>query len=226
MAYHKDLSGADLHPPKVHASSHTDGTDDIQSASSSQKGLMTTTHAAKLDAFTVNSGNVGIGVDPAGVLCSLYSATNFNLFTLKCGLGTGYTRLKYEGTASSWTVGVGNASAAIADLQNKFYVYDFTNADISFTITPSTQYADFYGQVNTKGVFSVDGAQVVSNRATGWTAPTGTAVRSTFATYAAPDISTTPTEAEVQALADHVQVLSQRLKALIDDLTTHGLIGA
>lgn len=138
MAYHKDLSGADLHPPKVHASSHTDGTDNIQEANATQKGLMTATHAAKLDALTVDgSGNVGIA-----------------------------------------------------------------------------------------GHFNVDGIQVVSNRVTGWTAPTGTAARATFATYAAPDISTTPTEAEVQALADHVQVLSQRMKALIDDLTTHGLIGA
>lgn len=229
MAYHKDLSGTELHEPKPHATSHVNGTDDIQSASQVQKGLMTPTQAYKLDAldaFTINSGNVGIGVDPGGVLLSLYSATNFNLFTLKCGSAAGYTRMKYEGTGVSFTQGVGNASAAITGLQNKFYVYDFTNVEISFTITPATQYADFYGQVNTKVAFSVDGTQVLSNRVTGWGSPTGTAARTTFATYTSPDISASYTEAEVQALADHVEILSQRLKALLDDLATHGVIGS
>lgn len=55
---------------------------------------------------------------------------------------------------------------------------------------------------------------------TTWTAATGTASRATFSTYSAPTISASPTQAEVQALADHVQVLSERLKALVDDLKT------
>jgi hypothetical protein len=41
MAFHKDLTGEELHVPKTHAVSHTDGTDDIQDATASQKGLMT-----------------------------------------------------------------------------------------------------------------------------------------------------------------------------------------
>lgn len=49
-------------------------------------------------------------------------------------------------------------------------------------------------------------------------AMTGTASRATFATYAAPTISNPPTQAEVQAIADAVQTISQHLKALIDDL--------
>jgi hypothetical protein len=49
MPYHKDLAGADLHEPKTHATSHVDGTDDIQSATGSQKGLMTADYAAKLE---------------------------------------------------------------------------------------------------------------------------------------------------------------------------------
>lgn len=51
-----------------------------------------------------------------------------------------------------------------------------------------------------------------------WAAATGTASRATFATYTAPVISNPPTQAEVQAIADAVQVLSQRAKAIIDDL--------
>lgn len=74
-------------------------------------------------------------------------------------------------------------------------------------------------------LINLQGTQVLTTRRTGWTAPTGTATRSTFATFTGQDISATPTEAEVQAIDNHVKVLSERLKALIDDLTTHGLIG-
>lgn len=58
----------------------------------------------------------------------------------------------------------------------------------------------------------------------GWASPTGTADRTTFSTYSAPTISASPTQAEVQAIADAVQVHSQRLKALIDDLKANGTI--
>lgn len=58
------------------------------------------------------------------------------------------------------------------------------------------------------GAFKVDSTQVVSNRITGWGAPTGTADRSTFETSSVT-----------------LEELAQRVKALIDDLTTHGMIG-
>ena len=57
-----------------------------------------------------------------------------------------------------------------------------------------------------------------------WALPTGTAERTTFATYTAPTISALPTQAEVQALANEVQSLSRHLKALIDDLGAGGTI--
>ena len=56
---------------------------------------------------------------------------------------------------------------------------------------------------------SVAGTQVVSARRTGWAAPTGTATRTSFAT-------STVTTAQ----------LAERVKALIDDLSAHGLIGS
>jgi hypothetical protein len=56
--------------------------------------------------------------------------------------------------------------------------------------------------------FHVGANQVLGSRKTGWAAPTGTATRTTFVT------STVTTEQ-----------LAERVKALIDDLTTHGLIG-
>lgn len=64
------------------------------------------------------------------------------------------------------------------------------------------------GGVNSTG-YSVGAAAVVGSRKTGWVAPTGTATRTTFDTAAV----TLPQ-------------LAERVKALLDDLTTHGLIGA
>ena len=54
-----------------------------------------------------------------------------------------------------------------------------------------------------------NGTQVLGARKTGWGAPTGTATRTTFAT-------STVT----------LQQLAERVKALIDDFTSHGAIGA
>jgi len=65
------------------------------------------------------------------------------------------------------------------------------------------------GDGDVSGDYKVDGVKVVSNRRTGWTAPTGPASRSAFdsSSVSAPQIA-------------------QRLKALIDDLIAHGLIGS
>lgn len=64
------------------------------------------------------------------------------------------------------------------------------------------------GTVNANSGYYVNSTQVVGPRITTWEAPTGTATRTTFAT------STVTLEQ-----------LAQRVKALIDDLFTHGLLG-
>jgi len=96
------------------------------------------------------------------------------------------------------------------------------------TIAADGSKATFTGNVDLAStkVYKINNTQVVAARVTSWGAPTGTATRTTFATYAGQDVGVIYVEAEVQAIDDHVKVLSQRLKALIDDLTTHGLIGA
>lgn len=58
------------------------------------------------------------------------------------------------------------------------------------------------------GALSINGTQVVTARRTGWGAPTGSATRTAFDT-------TTVTTTQ----------LAERVKALVDDLRTHGLIG-
>lgn len=63
--------------------------------------------------------------------------------------------------------------------------------------------------VNVTTHWRVDGTQVVGTQKTGWTAATGAAERTTF------DTTTVTTEQ-----------LARKVKALIDDLLSHGLIGA
>lgn len=60
------------------------------------------------------------------------------------------------------------------------------------------------------GRYIIGSNEVLGARITGWTAPTGTAQRGTWLT------STPPSN----------ELLAQTLKALIDDLITHGMIGA
>ena len=81
---------------------------------------------------------------------------------------------------------------------------------------------------DTPGIYQVNTVQVVSARATGWANPSGTAARANYAVFAGQTITNPPTQAEVQAIDDHVVILSQTLKALIIDLhanASHGLIG-
>lgn len=87
-------------------------------------------------------------------------------------------------------------------------------ASASFDYGP--QISTINGQITTINT-SLAG-KVAKSTFTTWASPTGTAARTTFATYTAPTVSASYSQAEVQAIADHVQILSQRLKALIDDL--------
>lgn len=53
----------------------------------------------------------------------------------------------------------------------------------------------------------------------GWAAPTGTTnVRTTFVTYTAPTVGAAYSQAQVQAIADALQDVSQRLATLIVDV--------
>lgn len=76
---------------------------------------------------------------------------------------------------------------------------------------PSTGNASFSGNVYLAAgkTYFINSIQVVGARRTGWTAATGTATRTTF------DTGTVT-----------LSQLAERVKALIDDLSTHGLIGA
>jgi hypothetical protein len=64
------------------------------------------------------------------------------------------------------------------------------------------------GDADVSGAYRVDGLKVVGNRATGWGMPTGPASRAAF-----------------DSAATSTGQLAQRLRALIEDLIGHGLIG-
>lgn len=68
------------------------------------------------------------------------------------------------------------------------------------------------------------GSYVPADYGATWTVATGTASRATFATFAGQTISASPTQAEVQAIDNHLKVLSQRVKAIIDDLKANGAL--
>lgn len=65
------------------------------------------------------------------------------------------------------------------------------------------------GNVDIGGHVRIDGTKVIGNRVAGWSAATGANSRATF------DVATVT-----------VSQLAQRIKALIDDLISHGLIGS
>lgn len=70
----------------------------------------------------------------------------------------------------------------------------------------------------------ITGTKVVGTRRTGWTADTGTSKRTATATYSG-TAEVGYTQATIQTLMDAVRDASQTIKALKEDLTTHGLIG-
>lgn len=78
----------------------------------------------------------------------------------------------------------------------------------------------------------IDGDQVVKGRITGWGACAGTLDRTGFTAVDTGDlpIGAAYTQAEVEALRDHVVILSQALAAILADLNIdiggHGLIGS
>lgn len=82
---------------------------------------------------------------------------------------------------------------------------------LPFEVDPTTGAVTATGNITVPANrhYRVDGNQVVANRRTGWTAPTGTATRTAFDTAT---VTTTQ--------------LAERVKALTDDLIAHGLIGA
>lgn len=65
---------------------------------------------------------------------------------------------------------------------------------------------------------------VLQDQTPAWADASGTETRTTFAAYAGQVVSNPPTQAEVQAIDNHVKVLSERFAALINDLRDNGTL--
>ena len=96
--------------PLSHATSHTDGSDDIQSATDAQKGLATAAQISKLD----NIEPLANVTDEANVRTALAAATasvTFNNQALTTGIGGGLTLSRVAGSTYS----------TLQDAQNSFH---------------------------------------------------------------------------------------------------------
>jgi hypothetical protein len=148
------------------------------------------------------SGNVGIGTTSAGQKLTV----NGNVGLLG---GVAVVLWNTANNAAPYIKSPAASAIAFYDTSDNERMRIDASGNVGIGTASPSYPLHVAGDINTSEQYLVDGTQVVGNRTTGWEAATGTATRTTFATSAV-------TTAQ----------LAQRVKALIDDLTTHGLIGA
>jgi hypothetical protein len=132
--------------PENSANKKTSLTDNSDTYYPTQKAVKTAVDGKAPIASPTFTGTV---TTPAIAITA--SDANGNLAIITNTDATNYSRIKYAGTVNSFSSGVGNGSATIADLVNKFYIYDFTNTKIAMTITPNTLATKLYGSLETVG---------------------------------------------------------------------------
>jgi hypothetical protein len=168
------------------------------------------TERMRIDAF----GNVGIGTTSPSQSLHVIG----NVLATSSPWGTSASAHLYLGDTLNGLSSTFGGATTLTSFGATTFVTGSTPAErmriaasgnVGINDTAPAYHLDVNGDANVTGVWRVDDTQVVTNRRTGWAAPTGTATRTTFAT-------STVTTAQ----------LAERVKALIDDLTTHGLIGA
>ncbi|NOQ23943.1 MAG: DUF1566 domain-containing protein [Bacteroidales bacterium] len=129
---------SDARTPTSHAASHINGTDDIQDASSSQKGLMTATYATKLDGIATGAEvnvatNLAIGTK-TGTTLDINSNTGTNVSipaanTTDAGLMTNAQFDKLDGIETNADVtDATNVDAAGAVMESDFNASTFLYA--------------------------------------------------------------------------------------------------
>lgn len=123
------------------------------------------------------------------------------------------------GNAIKVAEGMGIAYEATGSIKHK---YDSGTLTLGI-YSGSTQRFGF--AIDSTPTLSLNGTQVLQERKTGWSADTGTASRTSHATYSG-TAGAGYNQATIQALMDAVTAISQAQKALKDDLIAHGLIGA
>lgn len=193
-------------------------------------GALTGNASTATSAATLTTPRTINGVSFNGSAAITVTANTTNTLTL----GSGLTGTSFNGSAAVTATVDATALNTVSKIVSRDASGNFAAGTITATLTGNVT-GNLTGNVSGTTVTAsgtVTGAgltvgvnAVVGSRKTGWTAPTGTLERTTFATYTAPTISAAYTQAEVQAIAAHVQILSRRLAALETDLISHGLVG-
>jgi hypothetical protein len=125
----------------------------------------------------------------------------------------------------------GGTSASLTPSVGGVFVSTTTAGSISAALTYlAGELNNLSGGVSLAGAVKISGTQVLTARQTGWSTPSGTLARTAYSTYASTTVATTYDDignlfTTVQALANHMAIVSQRLGALITDVNTHGAIG-
>lgn len=175
------------------------------------------------DSHTFNGALANLTGTNARITTALVSSSSISGFA-NGGTGILWSRVSDGTNGLSAIFGFDNEKLAIASRGSVVIAVGgtglYSSAPDVVTVTSAAM------NLSSGKVVQVNGTQVVTARQTGWGAATGTATRTAVATYTAPTISSPPTQAEVQAIADALQAWTRRSKALSDDLATHGLIGA
>jgi hypothetical protein len=166
--------------------------------------------------------SVGTSGDAVAVLNASNTHSGNTLFSGDVRHGGAVGQMRFETTGNSVPVGSagpgveigvpGGTTARILAFNRTAIAYsDLTIDAATITLRPSgANVAAFSASgLSLAGSYSVSGTKVVGARASGWSAATGTATRGAFDTASV-------TTAQ----------LAERVKALIDDLVAHGLIGS
>ena len=162
-----------------------------------------TNRRLKLPAVPATGNIAGIDFSEGGTSYANFQAWNNNTNSFIFFNVNRY----WDGTA--WNAQNTRASFAIQLSDNQVDMYSFAAGSNVLNIRMTVTNAGVLNLPTATSVVQIGGTQILTSRRTGWGAPTGTATRTTFAT-------------STVTLA----LLAERVKALIDDLTTHGVIGA
>lgn len=123
------------------------------------------------------------------------------------------------------TDGTNTATRISGDLGHLRMVSQSVNRDIYIGYDNAGSPVDVWQFDVSAAAILASGTQILSTRKTGWTADTGTAKRTANATYSG-TAEAAYTQATIQTLMNALRDQSQAMKALKDDLISHGLIGA
>lgn len=207
----------------------------------------------KVRAISINASTLPIGLTPAYQSYILSQALDFTSVAGKANeagkgaydaqvkndqqdltLASHDTRITQNTNGiAALTIRVVNAETSITAIQNDYVSKTATGNQtvqpvsgsllVGAVATPTTDKLQVAGSVNASVSYKVSGLQVVGARKTGWTAATGTAYRGTFDANQAWTIGVLNV-LQIQDIANALTQARQRIKALEDDLRSHGLI--